>query len=415
MFKCTLFFTFASCIFFIAHAADDKIITLQSNDGAYVTLPASVAKHSVTLSNLIADCPEVTPVATNFTKQELETLANILNTVHPALSETDAITSLRNMINSESKHVIAALHDFFDIHPLHQALAEHFFYAFGLDKTKKNFLEKAAAITKICEILWINSTNDKIDAIAQKRSATLYRVIENIRLTDKENFFNSKGKVVGPFFTGVSIGDAAQYGFINMNYRPSDTISLVETDGVQDDNASHEHLTRTCYFDVHITGDYITSLEGFIPTAPIDLTDRERAIWIHKTNIQHLCAQDFQHAQDPQRLLLDRNNITSIDANAFIGLTSLTELNLSSNNITSLPSQLFKPLLNLKELKLSDNKLQHIHEHMFKYCTKLKTIHLLDTLIPPQEIAQLRIALPHVRIFTSFNPSLAANYSLINS
>lgn len=414
MFTRTLLFTLI-CTFFATHAADDKIITLQSNDGACITLPASVAKHSGTLHNLIADCPELEPVATDFTKHELETLANILNTAHHALAEPNATTSLRNMINSESKYSLAALHDFFDILPLRQALAEHFFYAFGLDKTKKNILEKAAAINKICEILWINSTHEKMDAITQQRSATLHRLIENLRLIDKENFFNSKGKVVGPFFTGVSIGDAAQHGFINMNYRPSDTISLIETDGIQDDNVSPEHLARTLHFDVHITGDYITSLEGFIPTAPIDLTNKERAIWIHKTNIQHLCAHDFQHAQDPQRLLLNCNNIASIDTNTFIGLTSLTELNLSNNNITSLPSQLFKPLVNLKELSLSDNKLKHIQEHMFKYCTKLKTIYLLDTLIPPQEIAQLHTALPQVRIFTSFNPSLAANYSLIHS
>lgn len=414
MFTRTLFFTIVFT-FFASYAADDKMITLQSNDGACITIPQAVAKHSVTLAHLL-DGPafEQAVLLDIFNAQEVKLLVDVLNTIHQATSEQNAIASVRTMITTETEPTLAALHDFFDIEIARKALAEHFFYGFNLHKTE-GILQKATAITKICENLWANSIDENADITTQKNAALVHRLIENTRLIDKKNFLTSKGKQIGLLFTGVSVGEAADYGLINMNYRPADTLALVETDGVQDDNVSGERLGKVLHFDVNIIGDYITFLEGFAPTAPIDITQRQRAISIYKTNIWHLSDNNFQHAQDPERLLIYRNKIASIDSHAFQGLRSLKELNLSSNKLTFIPAKLFAPLVNLKELCLSNNPISHLHADMFKECKKLQSLSLLDTHIPQEEINALRTALPNVKIYVSLSPLVASNYSLINS
>lgn len=414
MFKRTIFFTLIY-ITFTTHAADGKVITLQSNDGDCITIGQATAKHSGTLANLIEDCPnnQVTPLDI-FNTQELQLLVNVLNTIHQATSEQNAKASLHAMINHKSEHVLISLHDFFAVEILRQALAEHFFYVFDLHKTE-GILEKAAAITKVCENLLASNADENASITTQRNAALVHRLIENTRLIDKENFLTSKGKQIGLLFTGVSVGEAADYGLINTKYKPACIDGIFSAVDTLAHELSNEHVNQVPHLEMRITGDYITSLQGLVAHAPIEIKDKRRSVLIYNTNILHLDSDCFQEMQNPEHLLIYRNKIVSINPRSFCGLNSLKELNLTSNKLTFIPPTLFDPLVNLEMLCLADNQIKSIHANMFKYCKKIKSISLLDTLIPKQEIAALRTALPHVKIYASFSSYVASNYSRINT
>lgn len=64
-------------------------------------------------------------------------------------------------------------------------------------------------------------------------------------------------------------------------------------------------------------------------------------------------AGSFSSLTKLKSFYLNKNDIKSINTNAFIGLESLETLDLRDNNITSIKSNSFEKLLNLKSLKLN--------------------------------------------------------------
>nr|XP_026691702.1 leucine-rich repeat transmembrane neuronal protein 2-like isoform X2 [Ciona intestinalis] len=72
-------------------------------------------------------------------------------------------------------------------------------------------------------------------------------------------------------------------------------------------------------------------------------------------------------------ILLNHNNIHTVDDGAFEGLSNLTLLDLAGNNITWLPDGIFKPTVNLDTLNLSDNQLVRID---VTYMTTLSVLNL---------------------------------------
>nr|AIO08261.1 variable lymphocyte receptor C [Petromyzon marinus] len=78
-----------------------------------------------------------------------------------------------------------------------------------------------------------------------------------------------------------------------------------------------------------------------------------------------------------ERLQLDFNQLTSIDAKAFRGLSNLTYLTITSNpQLQSLPVGVFDQLKNLNELRLDFNKLKSLPSGVFDRLTKLKELWL---------------------------------------
>nr|AIO08233.1 variable lymphocyte receptor C [Petromyzon marinus] len=72
-----------------------------------------------------------------------------------------------------------------------------------------------------------------------------------------------------------------------------------------------------------------------------------------------------------EKLQLDFNQLASIDAKAFQGLTKLTYLTLEYNQLQSLPVGVFDQLKNLNELRLTTNQLKSLPPRVFDSLTKL--------------------------------------------
>nr|AIO08184.1 variable lymphocyte receptor C [Petromyzon marinus] len=72
-----------------------------------------------------------------------------------------------------------------------------------------------------------------------------------------------------------------------------------------------------------------------------------------------------------ERLELQYNQLASIDAKAFQGLTQLTILVLQNNALQSLPVGVFDKLENLQDLRLNTNQLKSLPPRVFDSLTKL--------------------------------------------
>lgn len=75
-----------------------------------------------------------------------------------------------------------------------------------------------------------------------------------------------------------------------------------------------------------------------------------------------------------ESLYLHSNKLSSIDLNAFKGLTKLKELSLHSNKLTTIQAPLFNDLNELESLYLQNNKLIRIDATVFKGLFKLQNL-----------------------------------------
>ena len=87
-------------------------------------------------------------------------------------------------------------------------------------------------------------------------------------------------------------------------------------------------------------------------------------------------ANAFSEVTGLTKLYLNRNAISSVDADAFDGLTDLDELFLDNNEITTLPVDVFDGLTNLDELRLVDNSLTTLPQDIFNDLTYLSNLYL---------------------------------------
>nr|AIO08223.1 variable lymphocyte receptor C [Petromyzon marinus] len=80
-----------------------------------------------------------------------------------------------------------------------------------------------------------------------------------------------------------------------------------------------------------------------------------------------------------ERLQLDFNQLASIDAKAFWGLSNLTYLTITSNNqLQTLPAGVFDQLTELGTLGLQSNQLKSLPERVFDKLTKLTLLDLYN-------------------------------------
>ncbi len=84
----------------------------------------------------------------------------------------------------------------------------------------------------------------------------------------------------------------------------------------------------------------------------------------------------LDHLSAISRLSLDRENISTLKAGDFAGLTSLVSLDLEANSLTMLPANIFSDLSALKELKLNKNDLASLDANAFSGLSALEHLDL---------------------------------------
>ncbi|MDP3889355.1 MAG: leucine-rich repeat protein [bacterium] len=94
------------------------------------------------------------------------------------------------------------------------------------------------------------------------------------------------------------------------------------------------------------------------------------------TSLDGLEKIDEKIKKGATELLLNRNRLTSIAANAFQGLSNLRRFHLSSNRLTSIAANAFQGLNNLQELYLSNNQLTSIAANVFQGLNNLQRFYL---------------------------------------
>lgn len=103
--------------------------------------------------------------------------------------------------------------------------------------------------------------------------------------------------------------------------------------------------------------------------------------------------QDYNWTATPTTSLeLWRNQLSTIDANAFSGMTALTDLLLFENQIASIEEGAFSDLENLRLLHMSSNQLTNIDANLFDRLSNLNTLLLQSNQlmgIEPQTFSEL--------------------------
>lgn len=349
MFTRTLFFTLI-CTFAL-HATDDTIIMLQSNDGASVTLPISVAKHSVTLSNLIEDCPSEQAIPLNELNQhELELLVDVLNTIHQAASDgDDAIAKLRNNIHRETEFTLSYLDSFFVIPLLERALLHDIAAIFALKKNRE-LADKSDTLQHIFTSLQESYDQHNVKPNELVGMQHIACIIKNAQIHAKKQFLKSAGTINETFFTGVSVGDLARNSLIDLHYK-------------------FYEFSQTS--EMYLGNNNINSLDGLIcKSAP---TRNKKSLCILSSALQSFPANAFQHVQDPEELELCLSRLYNMSPDTFAGLHTLKRLSIWLFDRFELPLGIFDSLTNLEQLDL---KTSSFDTRLLKYCTKLKTLEL---------------------------------------
>ena len=97
---------------------------------------------------------------------------------------------------------------------------------------------------------------------------------------------------------------------------------------------------------------------------------------LQDNSISSLHENTFDGLSDLIYLLLQDNSISSLHENTFDGLTALTELNLSNNRIASLHEDTFAGPTALSGITLAYNRVSSIHKDTFDGLTELRSLAL---------------------------------------
>ncbi|NXY46995.1 TLR22 protein, partial [Ceuthmochares aereus] len=95
---------------------------------------------------------------------------------------------------------------------------------------------------------------------------------------------------------------------------------------------------------------------------PPGLTDKIRVLNLSHNRIKHIRSQDLQQAVNLRALLLQSNEISSIDEDSFVSLGKLELLDLSNNSLTYLSPVWFGHLFSLQHLHLQGNSYRDLGE-----------------------------------------------------
>ncbi len=126
-------------------------------------------------------------------------------------------------------------------------------------------------------------------------------------------------------------------------------------------------------FECDLGNRRINSLDGLLDIPEIDKCQR---LLLNKNQISSIQSGAFQGLSNLEELQLDNNKITSIQPNSFQGLTSLRHLYLTYNRLTTLSPDTFQGLSNLEWLYLYNNQIASIPPDAFRGLSNLKKLRL---------------------------------------
>ncbi|KFO70384.1 Toll-like receptor 2 type-2 [Cuculus canorus] len=114
-----------------------------------------------------------------------------------------------------------------------------------------------------------------------------------------------------------------------------------------------------------------------LDSVPPGLTAKITVLNLSHNRIKHIRSQDLQQAVNLRALLLQSNEIISIDEDSFVSLGKLQLLDLSNNSLTYLSPAWFGQLFSLQHLRLQGNSYRDLGESSpFSRLRNLSSLHL---------------------------------------
>lgn len=95
------------------------------------------------------------------------------------------------------------------------------------------------------------------------------------------------------------------------------------------------------------------------------MADKLEEIVFVNQRFEELAGRVFEGCTNVKTILLDNDEINTLDEDTFLNLKTLETLSMRSNEITTLPSKVFSTLERLKSLDLSSNLISTIAETTF--------------------------------------------------
>jgi Leucine-rich repeat (LRR) protein len=102
---------------------------------------------------------------------------------------------------------------------------------------------------------------------------------------------------------------------------------------------------------------------------------------LSQNNITKIWQRAFYSLVDLQYLLMEGNQITTLDSEMFYYNTILTLLDLDNNNITDIHPLVFQRNIILRFVSMSRNKITSLHRDLFKNNVELEAVSLGDNRI----------------------------------
>ncbi|CAL4075808.1 unnamed protein product [Meganyctiphanes norvegica] len=120
--------------------------------------------------------------------------------------------------------------------------------------------------------------------------------------------------------------------------------------------------TFTNFTELENLNLYGNKLQNLVPESLAGLRDTLKQLNLGRNLLSELPQFDFPQLN---RLILSKNNITSLPSDAFVLLPELKTLDLSENNLSELPISLLYPISKLSTLDLSRNRISEIKTGQF--------------------------------------------------
>lgn len=110
-------------------------------------------------------------------------------------------------------------------------------------------------------------------------------------------------------------------------------------------------------------------------------TNKVTSVTLANNQITTLNAKVFNGLSNVIELFLFTNSLTNIDGNAFFGLENVRLMHFALSSIKTLPSTIFHPLRSMKVLHFYDNGIEHIDAVLFVNNRELVSLILEDNRI----------------------------------
>ena len=140
--------------------------------------------------------------------------------------------------------------------------------------------------------------------------------------------------------------------------------------GVACGDVTHDQLGRISSLD--LSGEEISSLQAADFSGLSSLT----TLHLNNNQLSSLATGIFSGLSRLTRLDLDDNRLGSLPAGVFYGLSSLTSLDLDDNRLGSLPAGVFYGLSSLTSLDLNNNRLTSLPAEVFSGLSSLTSLNL---------------------------------------